>query len=89
VPARLLRRGVLLHTVLPLLLSVGLAIVVTAATSWLYVRLVSKDPTAAVTALPWAGYLAIAAAVAACLLATVAALPFARATTRPDALRTE
>jgi hypothetical protein len=90
VPVRLLRRGVLLYTALPLLLSVGLAILVTAASSWLYVRLVTANPGTAAVALPWAGYAAIAAAaVAACLLATAAALPFVRATTRPDALRTE
>jgi hypothetical protein len=90
VPVRLLRRGVLLYTALPLLLSVGLAILVTAASSWLYLRLVPEDPATVAVALPWAGYAAIgAAAVAACLLATVAALPFVRATTRPDALRTE
>ncbi|MCW6010663.1 ABC transporter permease [Micromonospora sp. CPCC 205371] len=87
-PARLLRRGVLLHTAVPLLLNIGLAILVTAATSWLYVRVTAQ--AAAVVRLPWAGYAAIgAAAVVASLLATAAVLPFVRAATRPDALRTE
>jgi hypothetical protein len=87
-PARLLRRGVLLHTGVPLLLNIGLAIVVTAATSWLYVRVTAQAEL--VVRLPWAGYAAIgAAAVAASLLATAAVLPFVRAATRPDALRTE
>ncbi|MEJ3745957.1 FtsX-like permease family protein [Actinomycetes bacterium KLBMP 9797] len=88
-PARLLRRTVLLHTTLPLLLNVGLAMLVTATTSWLYVRL-ATPADAAVVRLPWAGYTAIgAAATAACLIAAVAALPFVRAATRPDALRSE
>ncbi|MFC0527471.1 FtsX-like permease family protein [Phytohabitans kaempferiae] len=90
VPERLLRRGVLLHTVLPLLLGVGLAILVTAATSWLYVRMAAIDGTTVAAGLPWGGYAAIgAAALTAGLLATAAALPFVRAATRPDALRTE
>lgn len=87
-PARLLRRGVLLHTGVPLLLNIGLAILVTAATSWLYVRVTAQ--ALAVVRLPWTGYAAIgAAAVVASLLATAAVLPFVRAATRPDALRTE
>ncbi|MEE6262744.1 ABC transporter permease [Plantactinospora sonchi] len=90
VPARLLRRSVLLHTALPLLLSVGLAIVVTSTTSWLYVRLLNSDPGTVAVALPWTGYVAIGvAAVAACVLATAAALPLVRSATRPDALRSE
>jgi hypothetical protein len=88
-PAWLLRRGALLHTAVPLLLNVGLALLVTAATSWLYLR-VTSDPVATGIRLPWAGYAAIGGtALAASLLATVAALPFVRAATRPDALRTE
>jgi hypothetical protein len=89
-PARLLRRGVLLHTAVPLLLNVGLAIVVTGATSWLYLRLTADAAATAAVRLPWAGYAAIGgAALAACLLATTASLPFVRAATRPDALRAE
>ncbi len=87
-PARVLRRSVLLQTALPLLLVVGLAVLVTAATSWLYLRI--SVPQSVTPPLPWDGYAAIGgAALLACLLATAAALPFVRATTRPDSLRTE
>jgi hypothetical protein len=87
-PPRVLRRSVLLQTALPLLLVVGLAVVVTAATSWLYLRI--SAPETATPPLPWDGYAAIGgAALLACLLATAATLPFIRATIRPDSLRTE
>jgi hypothetical protein len=83
-----LRRGVLLQTALPLLLNVSLGVAVSAFASALYLRLGAIEDE--VLPLPWAGYGAIAAAaVAASLLATAAALPFVRAATRPDALRTE
>jgi hypothetical protein len=89
VPVRTLRRGVLIHTALPLILNIGLALLVTATTSWLYLRIATPGGTVP-PPLPWTGYAAIsAAALTACLLATAAALPFVRATTRPDALRTE
>jgi hypothetical protein len=89
VPARTLRRSVLLQAAVPLVLTIGLAVLVTAATSWLYLRVTAPGGTEP-PALPWTGYAAIgAAALAACLLATAAALPFVRAATRPDALRTE
>jgi hypothetical protein len=89
VPVRTLRRGVLLQTALPLVLNIGLAMLVTAATSWLYLRVAAPRGTVP-PPLPLTGYAAIsAAALAACLLATAAALPFVRAATRPDALRTE
>jgi hypothetical protein len=83
-----LRRGVLLQTALPLLLNVSLGVAVSVFASALYLRLGAIEDE--VLPLPWAGYGAIAAtAVAASLLATAAALPFVRAATRPDALRTE
>ena len=83
-----LRRSVLLQTALPLLLNVALGVAVSAFASALYLRLGATEDD--VLPLPWVGYGAIAAtAVAASLLATAAALPFVRAATRPDALRTE
>jgi hypothetical protein len=89
VPVRTLRRGVLIHTALPLILNIGLALLVTATTSSFYLRIATPGGTVP-PPLPWTGYTAIsAAALTACLLATAAALPFVRATTRPDALRTE
>ncbi len=86
-PVAVLRRSVLLQTALPLILNVGLAVLVAASTSRLYLRLGDPDQP---PPLPWAGYGAIAlAAVTACLLATAAALPFVRSAARPDTLRTE
>jgi predicted lysophospholipase L1 biosynthesis ABC-type transport system permease subunit len=88
-PARVLRRGALLYTALPLVLTIGLAVLVTAASSWLLVRL-SASTGIAPPPLPWNGYAAIGATtLVACLLATAATLPFIRAVTRPDALRIE
>lgn len=87
-PVRVLRRGVLLQTALPLLLNVALGVAVSAFASALYLRLGAIEDD--VLPLPWGGYAAIAAtAVTASLLATAAALPFVRAATRPDALRSE
>lgn len=87
-PTGLLRRSVLLSAGLPLLLNIGLAVLITAGTSWLFLRLTIAETFA--PALPWAAYGAIAAvAVLAGLLANVAVLPFIRAAVRPDALRTE
>ncbi len=88
-PAAVLRRSVLLQTALPLLLNIGLAVLVAAGSSWLYLRL-SATPAIAPPALPWTGYVTIAAsAIIACVLATAAALPFVRAAARPDGLRME
>jgi hypothetical protein len=88
-PVRLLRRTVLLQTAVPLLLSVGLALLVAAAASWLYLHL-AADNDDVVPALPWGGYLTVGAAAAlAALLATVLALPFVNSASRPEALRTE
>ncbi len=88
-PVRLLRRAVLLQTAAPLLLSVGLAILVAVAASWLYLHLAADSDTL-VPALPWLGYLTVGAAAAlAALLATGLALPFVNSASRPAALRTE
>jgi AmiR/NasT family two-component response regulator len=88
-PTRVLRRSVLLQTALPLLLGVGLALLVAAAASWLYLRLGASIDTPA-PPLPWAGYGAVGtSAIIASLLATAAALPFIQGATRPDALRAE
>lgn len=85
---RVLRRSVMLQTAVPLLLVVALAVVITAATSWLYLRISAAET--ATPPLPWDGYAAIGgAALLACLLATAATLPFVRASIRPDALRAE
>ena len=88
VPLRVLRRSVLLQTATPLMLTITVAVGVSAAASWMYLRLASDDVPA--PALPWAGYGLIAVcAVVASLLATASALPFVRSAARPDALRTE
>lgn len=88
-PVRLLRRAVLLQTTCPLLLSVGLAILVAAVASWLYLHLAADSGTL-VPGLPWVGYGTVgAAAVLAALLATALALPFVNSASRPEALRTE
>ncbi|GAA5178717.1 hypothetical protein GCM10023322_06530 [Rugosimonospora acidiphila] len=88
-PVRVLRRGALLYTALPLVLTIGLAVLVTATSSWLLIGL-SASTGVAPPPLPWHGYAAIGAAtLVACLLATAATLPFLRAVTRPDALRIE
>ncbi|GIG87839.1 FtsX-like permease family protein [Plantactinospora endophytica] len=88
-PARVLRHSSLLYTALPLALTIGFAVLVTAASSWLLVGL-SASAGIAPPPLPWDGYAAIGATtLVACLLATAATLPFVRAVTRPDALRIE
>jgi hypothetical protein len=88
-PVRVLRRTVLLQTATPLLLTVAVAVAVTAAASSLYLRIGGRDgvPT---PGLPWDGYGLIAGcAIVASLLATSAALPFVRSAAHPEALRTE
>ena len=88
-PVRVLRQTVLLQTATPLLLTVSVAVVVSAAASWMYLRLGASDGVPA-PALPWAGYGLIAvSAVVASLLATASALPFVRSATHPEALRME
>jgi len=87
-PVRLLRRAVLLQTAVPLMLSVGLAILVAAAASWLYLHMVADGGL--VPTLPWRGYLTVGATAAlAALLATALALPFVNSASRPEALRSE
>lgn len=88
-PVRVLRRTVLLQTATPLVLTVAVAVGVSAAASWLYLRIGAEQgvPT---PELPWAGYALIAvSAVVASLLATAAALPFVHSAVRPKALRME
>ncbi|MGX7671354.1 FtsX-like permease family protein [Plantactinospora sp. DSM 117369] len=88
-PARVLRHSALLYAALPLALTIGFAVLVTAASSWLLVGL-SASTGVAPPPLPWDGYAAIGTTtLVACLLATAATLPFVRAVTRPDALRIE
>lgn len=88
-PLRVLRRTVLLQTATPLLLTITVAVGVSAAASWMYLRLGASDDVPA-PALPWTGYGLIAVcAVVASLLATGCALPFVRSAARPEALRTE
>lgn len=88
-PARLLRRSVLLQTLSPLVLTIGLALAVSATAAWLYLRIGASDGMQPI-ALPWVQYAAVAAtAVLAGALATAAVLPFVNAAVRPDALRTE
>jgi len=88
-PVRILRRSVLLQTATPLVLSVGLALAVSAAASWLYLH-IGATPEVPTPPLPWAGYgLVGASAIAASLLATAAALPFVRSAVHPEALRAE
>ena len=87
-PMRVLRRSVVLQVTLPLLLTVALAVVSSAAASYVYLVLAGEGLDT--PQLPWSGYGAIAlASVAATLLATAAALPLLRAAGRPGALRTE
>ena len=87
-PMRVLRRSVVLQVTLPLLLTVALAVVSSAAASYVYLVLAGEGLDT--PQLPWSGYGAIAlASIAATLLATAAALPLLRAAGRPDALRTE
>ena len=87
-PMRVLRRSVVLQVTLPLLLTVALAVVSSAAASYVYLVLAGEGLDT--PQLPWSGYGAIAlASIAATLLATAAALPLLRAAGRPGALRTE
>lgn len=89
VPARMLRRSVLLQTATPLLITVIVAVGVSAAASWMYLRLGTSDGVP-VPSLPWSGYGLIAAsAVVASLLATASVLPFVKSAAHPDALRME
>jgi len=88
-PARVLRRSVLMQTATPLLITVTVAVGVSAAASWMYLRLGTSDGVP-VPSLPWSGYGLIAAsAVVASLLATASALPCVRSAAHPDALRME
>jgi predicted lysophospholipase L1 biosynthesis ABC-type transport system permease subunit len=90
-PLKVLRRSVLLQVATPLVLSVGIAIAVSASASSVYLRLgaIGESPED-VLPLPWAGYATIAAAaIVATLLATAAALPFVRSARQPEALRAE
>lgn len=87
-PMRVLRRSVVLQVALPLLLTVALAVLSSAAASYVYLALAGEGLDT--PQLPWSGYGAIAlASIAATLLATAAALPLLRSAGRPGALRTE
>jgi hypothetical protein len=88
--AGVLRRSVLLQTALPLVLSVGLALGISVAASWLYLRLGAGPDEPPAPTLPWAEYGAVGVgAVMASLLATAAVLPFVRSAVRPESLRFE
>lgn len=88
-PIRTLRRAVLLQTTAPLVITVLVALVVSATAAWLYLR-IGTSAAELIPALPWARYGFIgAAAVAAGVLATAASLPFIRSAVHPEALRTE
>jgi len=87
-PMRVLRRSVVLQVALPLLLTVALAVLSSAAASYVYLVLAGDGLDT--PQLPWSGYGAIAlSSIAATLLATAAALPLLRAAGQPGALRTE
>jgi len=91
-PLSVLRRSVLVQTVLPLVLGVAVATGCAGFASAVYLGIgaAGQDPSYPVTHVPWPSLLGIAAtAVVAVALATTATLPAVRAVTHPSALRTE
>jgi len=85
-PTGVLRRSVLVQTVLPLFLGVAVATACAGFAAAVYLG-IGGEPRVGV---PWLSMVGIgAAAVVAVSLATAATLPAVRATTRPSALRSE